>query len=91
MHGWFHETLPPPALQKIAFLRLDGDLYNSTMVALQRLYPLVASQGVVYVDDYGSFSGCTRAVDEYFNGVKVHLHKVWEKNGKFEAVWFQKA
>ena len=83
-----HETLPPPA-QKIAFLRLDGDLYNSDGRTAALVSIVIA--GVVYVDDYGSFSGCTRAVDEYFNGVKVHLHKVWENNGKFEAVWFRKA
>jgi hypothetical protein len=91
--GWFHETLPPRDLHAISFLRLDGDLYNSTIIALQRLYPLVSSRGMVYVDDYGSFSGCSRAVDEYLTiiGLKnVHLNKVTEKNGNFEAVWFQK-
>ena len=92
--GWFHETLPPRNLHSIAFLRLDGDLYNSTIIALQRLYPLVSSGGMVYVDDYGSFSGCSRAVDEYLTSIglnNVHLNKVTEKgDGKFEAVWFQK-
>jgi len=91
--GWFHKTLPPRNLHNIAFLRLDGDVYNSTSVALQRLYPLVSSRGIVYVDDYGSFAGCSRAVDEYLSTIglrDVHLNKVMEKNNKFEAVWFQK-
>ena len=91
--GWFHETLPPRDLKDIAFLRLDGDLYNSTIVALQRLYPLISSRGVIYVDDYGSFSGCSRAVDEYLDSIglsHVRLNKVNENDEKFEAVWFQK-
>ena len=62
--GWFNETLPPPGLTHIAFLRLDGDLYASTRDALNALYPLVARGGIVYSDDYGSFSGCARAIDE---------------------------
>ena len=35
-------------------LRLDGDLYVSTMDALKTLYPKVSPGGYVYVDDYGS-------------------------------------
>ena len=46
-------------------MRLDGDLYASTMDALVALYPLMQSGGLVYVDDYGSFGGCRAAVDEY--------------------------
>lgn len=90
VEGWFHSTLPPPGLSSVSFLRLDGDVYNSTLVTLVRLYPLVSSGGFVYVDDYGSFAGCSRAVDEYFVGSPPHLHKVFETNGKFEAVWFKK-
>ena len=43
--GWFNETLPPAGLRRIAFLRLDGDLYESTRDAITALYPLVASGG----------------------------------------------
>lgn len=63
--GWFQDTLPhlvnfPP----IALLRLDGDLYESTMVCLRHLYPLVAPGGLVVIDDY-ALSGCATAVNEY--------------------------
>jgi O-methyltransferase len=87
--GWFHETLPPPGLGRIAFLRMDGDLYNSTMVVLKRLYPLVSPGGYVYIDDYGSFAGCSNAVDEYFKG-KVKWNRVMESSGRYEAIWFRK-
>ena len=65
VEGWFNETLPPPGLQSLAYLRLDGDLYASTMDALVGLYPLVSAGGLIYVDDYGTFGGCKAAIDEY--------------------------
>jgi O-methyltransferase len=69
--GWFDETVPKYAAEKpaIAVLRLDGDLYSSTMVCLKNLFPLVVPRGLVIIDDYGgTFDGCTRAVHEYLAG-----------------------
>lgn len=63
--GWFSESLPKSPVQKLAILRLDGDLYSSIMVALENLYPLLVKGGFLIVDDYGLFSFCRRAVDEY--------------------------
>jgi O-methyltransferase len=66
--GWFDETIPKYAAEspEIAVLRLDGDLYESTMVCLEHLYPLVVPGGLVIIDDYaGWFTGCTRAVHTY--------------------------
>jgi len=68
--GWFNETIPrfaPPC--QIAVLRLDGDLYESTRVCLENLYPHVAPGGIVIVDDYSSWNGCARAVHEYLAGI----------------------
>ena len=60
--GWFADTVP--AFQgAIAFLRLDGDLYSSTKVCLEHLYPRVSSGGWVVVDDY-NLTGCREAVSE---------------------------
>ena len=65
--GWFQDTVERDASQlgSIAILRLDGDWYDSTRICLEHLYPLVAKNGVVVIDDYGSFEGCRRAVDEF--------------------------
>lgn len=52
--------------QKIALLRLDTDWYESTKIELQVLYPRLVIGGVLIIDDYGAFSGCKKAVDEYF-------------------------
>ena len=79
--GWFHQSLPPRALTAISFLRIDGDLYNSTREALNSLYPLVVPGGVVYVDDYGGYGGCRLAVDEYRDQHRITaaIHKIWER------------
>jgi O-methyltransferase len=65
--GWFEETVPRFAATRapIALLRLDGDWYDSTMVCLQNLFPLVVQGGMVIIDDYGTWDGCTRAVHAY--------------------------
>ena len=51
---------------KISLLRLDTDLYESTKIELEILYPLLVEKGILIIDDYGDFQGCRKAVDEYF-------------------------
>lgn len=63
--GWFSETLPNAPIDEIALLRLDGDMYDSTMVALRSLYPKVSIGGYCIVDDYGCVPACAQAVDEF--------------------------
>ncbi len=66
--GWFNETLPHSAPDKpIALLRLDSDWYDSTMTCLETLYPRVAMGGLVIIDDYYAWDGCSRAVHDYFS------------------------
>eukprot|EP01113_Clastostelium_recurvatum_P014103 TRINITY_DN1762_c0_g2_i2.p1 TRINITY_DN1762_c0_g2~~TRINITY_DN1762_c0_g2_i2.p1 ORF type:complete len:316 (-),score=30.75 TRINITY_DN1762_c0_g2_i2:115-960(-) len=65
LKGWFSDTLPTAPITKISFLRLDGDLYVSTRDPLLALYHKVSRGGIVYVDDYNSYEGCKRAVDEF--------------------------
>jgi O-methyltransferase len=62
--GWFRETLPTAPLDRLAVLRLDGDMYESTMVALTALYPKVSPGGYVIVDDYKLARG-RAAVDDF--------------------------
>lgn len=68
--GWFQDTLPPyvsvfKQLGGIALLRLDGDLYESTKVSLEHLFPLVNAGGILIVDDW-ELTGCRLACEEYF-------------------------
>ena len=63
--GWFRDTLPSAPIERLAVLRLDGDLYESTMDALEALYPKLSVGGYAIIDDYSIVPGCKRAVDEY--------------------------
>jgi O-methyltransferase len=36
--GWFQHTLPSAPVERLAVLRLDGEMYESTIVALRSLY-----------------------------------------------------
>jgi O-methyltransferase len=65
--GWFSDTLQKTAVNNIALLRLDGDWYDSTMTCLEALYPKVADGGVIIIDDYYFWEGCTRAVHDYLS------------------------
>ncbi len=65
VEGWFRDTLPEAPIESLAVLRLDGDLYESTFVALEALYPKVSPGGFVIVDDYGALEPCRLAVDDF--------------------------
>ena len=65
LKGWFADTLPTAPIERIAVLRLDGDLYSSTMDALEALYTRVVPGGFIIVDDYLMIAQCARAVDEF--------------------------
>lgn len=66
--GWFDITIPKTEIsEKIAILRLDGDWYDSTMICLENLYPKVAENGLIIIDDYYAWDGCSRAVHDYLS------------------------
>ncbi|MBI3649999.1 MAG: class I SAM-dependent methyltransferase [Acidobacteria bacterium] len=65
LEGWFRDTLPNAPVEQLALIRLDGDMYESTMEALVHLYPKLSSGGYLIVDDYGAIPNCRRAVDDY--------------------------
>lgn len=63
--GWFSETLPTAPIERLAVLRLDGDMYASTMDALESLYDKVSPGGYVIVDDYGAVPACAKAIHDF--------------------------
>lgn len=65
LKGWFRDTLPAAPVQRLALLRMDGDLYESTMDALVHMYPKVSKGGYVIVDDYNDIPACRQAVQDY--------------------------
>jgi hypothetical protein len=62
--GWFKDTLPQAPIEKLAILRLDGDLYESTIQALMSLYDKLSPGGFAIVDDF-VLPGCRQAVDDF--------------------------
>ena len=62
--GWFADTLASADTGPIAVLRLDGDFYEATRCALETMVPRVVRGGFILIDDYNSFDGCRKAVDE---------------------------
>ena len=65
IEGWFRDTLADAPIRELAILRLDGDLYESTILALESLYPKLAAGGYCIIDDYGVIDSCKRAVTDY--------------------------
>jgi hypothetical protein len=78
LEGWFKDTLPVAPIKKLAILRLDGDLYQSTMEALVALYPKVVPGGYVIIDDYGAVEQCRLAVNDYRaqHGITEEIHTI---------------
>jgi len=64
LKGWFKDTLPKAPIEKLAILRLDGDLYESTIQALDALYDKVSDGGFIIVDDY-ALPTCSSAIHDF--------------------------
>lgn len=71
LKGWFKDTLPTIPVGQFALIRLDGDMYESTIDALKSLYPKLSHQGYVIIDDYGVVPACKAAVHDYCNSIGI--------------------
>jgi O-methyltransferase len=78
VRGFFEQTLPGLAGTRWAIVRLDADTYEATRQALRCLYAGLSVGGYLIVDDYASFDGCRRAVDDFRreHGIAEPLEKV---------------
>lgn len=71
--GWFSETLPDfKPEESIAVLRLDCDWYDSTIECLNNLYKYTAKGGLIIIDDYYTWDGCSKAVHDFLSTNKLH-------------------
>jgi O-methyltransferase/8-demethyl-8-(2,3-dimethoxy-alpha-L-rhamnosyl)tetracenomycin-C 4'-O-methyltransferase len=71
LEGWFKDTLPIAPVSQIAILRLDGDMYESTIQALDALCHKVSRGGFVIIDDY-FLKPCAQAVEDYRQTHSIH-------------------
>jgi O-methyltransferase len=64
LQGWFKDTLPALDADRFAVIRLDGDMYESTMDSLTHLYHRLVPGGFAIIDDY-ALAGCRQAVTDF--------------------------
>ena len=64
VEGLFQETLRLDG--PVALAHIDADWYESVKTCLERIAPHLPAGGVLVVDDYDHWSGCRKAVDEFF-------------------------
>lgn len=78
LEGWFSDTLATAPIEQVAVLRLDGDMYASTMDAFDALYDKVPVGGYVIVDDYGAVPSCQQAVGDFraARGITDEIHVI---------------
>lgn len=76
LKGKVENTIPKIMPSKIALLRLDTDWYESTKHELKHLFPVLTRHGVLILDDYGSWAGAKKAVDEYFKNKSILLNRI---------------
>jgi O-methyltransferase len=78
LSGWFKDTLPIAPINRISLLRLDGDLYESTIQALDALYPRLSPGGFCIIDDYHAIEACRKAVTDYrgSNGISAEIAEI---------------
>jgi O-methyltransferase len=77
LEGWFKDTLNNANIEKLSILRLDGDMYGSTMDALNALYDKLQPGGALIIDDYG-LQGCASAIHDFRNsrGITTEIKKI---------------
>jgi O-methyltransferase len=85
--GFFNDTLPSLKAAPFALIRLDGDMYESTYVGLECLYPKLSIGGFTIIDDYGAIKQCRNAVMDYRArmGIEDRIQQV-----DWTGVWWQK-
>ena len=67
LKGWFRDTMPLVRSERLAIIRLDGDMYESTIDPLRHLYDRLSPGGWVIVDDYGVLPNCKAAVHDFLD------------------------
>ena len=88
--GWFKDTLPTAPVERLSLMRLDGDMYESTIQAIEPLYPKLSPGGFCIIDDFGSHaSQAGQAVHDYRakHGITDEIIQIDE----FGAFWRKSA
>eukprot|EP00804_Cyclotella_cryptica_P026712 CCRYP_007948-RA/>CCRYP_007948-RA protein AED:0.18 eAED:0.09 QI:0/0/0.25/1/1/1/4/165/291 len=86
--GFFNETMPPLSkhIDMLSVMRLDGDMYESTVDVLYHLYDKLSIGGYVIMDDWYGFPSKT-ACEDFFQVHEIspeiikidHIAAYWKK------------
>ena len=71
--GWFRETMKSVPSTTLAVMRLDGDMYESTVDPLNELYDRLSPGGWVIIDDYYLVDGCKLATNEFIAARRLNV------------------
>ncbi len=87
LKGFFSETLPTAPVRALSILRVDADLYQSTLDVLRNLYSALSIGGYAIFDDYQNLPDCRKAIEEFRSerGIKEDICRIDER-----AVYWRK-
>ena len=81
LKGFFSDTLSTAPIRQLSILRVDADLYSSTLDALRNLYSALSPGGYAIFDDYQNLPDCQKAIDEFRrdHGIREEIHRIDER------------
>lgn len=85
VEGWVQHTLPVIKPDKIALLRLDMDLHDPTLFALEQLWDRIVPKGILLIDD-GNLAGVVKACDTFFKRIGYEPAWIRDKENPFYLI-----
>lgn len=78
LKGFFSDTLPTAPIRQLSILRVDADLYSSTLDVLRNLYSVLSPGGYAIFDDYQNLPDCRKAIDEFRrdHNIREEIHHI---------------
>jgi len=96
--GFFNDTMPHvrPLVESVSVMRLDGDMYESTVDVLYHLYDKLSVGGYVIMDDWFGFPS-KQACEDFFAVHKISpqivriddLSAYWQKTEQVEIQYWR--
>lgn len=80
IQGLFENTLEVNEI--VAFAHIDCDWYESVKICIEKIYPNLAINGILIIDDYYCWSGCMEAIDEYFAEIESGNYEFFKQANK---------
>ena len=78
--GWFEDTLDNFRTERpISVLRIDCDWYEPVLLVFEKLFDQVAPNGLILIDDYPTWDGCSRATHDFLSERKARerIQQTW--------------